>query len=359
MYPSICFIFPHPASGPTGGYKVVYEYANRFAADGYRVHIVYSGSIYWRRKPLRYKLTNCVRFVQQMIKGYSCRGWFPLDKRVKEHYTLSMCYRHVPKADVYVATSPYTAYYLDQYPVDSKRKFYFIQGKEDWGPGIKAILEDTYHAKLQKIAVSGWLQSMLKEEYQENSALIANGFDFEKFSLDIQPKLRKADSTSFLYSSQTLKRCEDIMDALNIVKKKYPSLKVTAFGVPARPNSMPDWYDYYQMPDAETHNRINNEAAIYVAASETEGWGLTVGEAMICGQAVCCTDNDGYKEMARHGETALLSPVCNPEALAANIILLIEDDSLRLSVALKGHEFIQRFRWEDSYAKFKMLIDNV
>lgn len=356
---SICFIFPHPASGPTGGYKVVYEYANRFAADGYRVHIVYSGSIYWMRKPLRYKLTNCVRFVQQMIKGYSCRRWFPLDKRVKEHYTLSMCYRHVPKADVYVATSPYTAYYLDQYPIDWKRKFYLIQDKENWGDGLKTILEKTYHAKLNKIVISDWLFKMLRNEYNEASYLIPNGFDFDAFKLIKPIEIRNRFVVSMLYHSMDRKRCCDTFRALEIVKKKYSSLKVMAFGVPARPNSMPDWYDYYQMPDAETHNRINNEAAIYVAASETEGWGLTVGEAMICGQAVCCTDNDGYKEMARHGETALLSPVCNPEALAANIIRLIEDDSLRLSVALKGHEFIQRFRWEDSYAKFKMLIDNV
>ena len=43
MPKSIDFLFPHPAAGPTGGYKVVYEYANRLANDGYGVHIVYSG----------------------------------------------------------------------------------------------------------------------------------------------------------------------------------------------------------------------------------------------------------------------------------------------------------------------------
>lgn len=43
---SIVILFPHPTAGPTGGYKVVYEYANRLANDGYDVHIVYSGSIF-------------------------------------------------------------------------------------------------------------------------------------------------------------------------------------------------------------------------------------------------------------------------------------------------------------------------
>ena len=38
---SIVILFPHPTAGSTGGYKVIYEYANRLVDDGYDVHIVY------------------------------------------------------------------------------------------------------------------------------------------------------------------------------------------------------------------------------------------------------------------------------------------------------------------------------
>ncbi|MDD6723064.1 MAG: glycosyltransferase, partial [Bacteroidales bacterium] len=71
--------------------------------------------------------------------------------------------------------------------------------------------------------------------------------------------------------------------------------------MPARPSGLPEWIDYHQRPDDELHLRINNEAAIYIGTSRTEGWGLTVGEAMMCGQAVCCTDNAGFREMATDG----------------------------------------------------------
>ena len=353
----ICFILPHPAKGPTGGYKIVYEYANRLANDGYEVDIVYSGSIFWKQKPLRFKLSNCVRYVQQRIKGFSCRTWFNLDARVKEHFTLSMNQRHVPEADVYVATSPYTAWYLNDYDIPSTRKFYLIQGFEDWGPGLKAILEKTYHMKLNKIVISKWLQELLINNYAEKSALIYNGFDFKKFGITIIPEKKNKYCISMLYSNQGLKRCCDAIEALYIVKGKYPQLRVNAFGVPPRPESLPEWFNYYQMPDDITHNRINNEAAIYIGSSVTEGWGLTVGEAMACGQAVCCTDNDGYREMAIHEHTALLSPVKNPKALASNIIRLIEDDTLRIKIAKEGHDYIQQFNWEDSYQKLKSMLN--
>lgn len=354
----ICFILPHPADGPTGGYKVVYEYANRLVADGFKVDVVYSGSIFWRQKPLRFKLSACVRYVQRWLKGFSSRGWFPLDRRVKEHFTLSMNYRHVPKADVYVATSPYTAWYINEYPIDNKRKFYLIQDYENWGPGLRVILEDTYHFPLNKIVISHWLQNMLREKYGETSELIPNGFDFTKFRMVTPPEERDRYCLSMLYHSMARKRCEDAMEAFSLVKARFPEVKVNVFGVPERPADMPDWFTYYQMPDAETHNAINNESAIFVAASEMEGWGLTVGEAMICGEAVCCTDNPGHREMAIEGKTALLSPVRDPQALAANIIRLIEDDDLRRRLARSGHEYIRSFRWDRSYTTFRQLISD-
>ena len=87
---SIVILFPHPTAGPTGGYKVIYEYANRLVDDGYDVHIVYSGSIFWRRKSLYHKFTACLRYIQKLFQGYSCKSWFALDERVQEHFIFSL-----------------------------------------------------------------------------------------------------------------------------------------------------------------------------------------------------------------------------------------------------------------------------
>lgn len=149
------------------------------------------------------------------------------------------------------------------------------------------------------------------------------------------------------------KGCSTSFSALNIVKQRYPQLEVNIFGTPARPASLPEWYHYYQSPSKEEHLRINNESAIYIAASVDEGWGLTIGEAMLCGQAVACTDNRGFREMAQDGITALLSPVNDAEALANNIISLIEDDEKRYEIANNGMEFIKTLSIDNSYRLFK------
>lgn len=345
---AITFIFPSPASGPTGGYKVAYEYANRLVADGYRVNIVYAGSIFWAQKTLYYKLTNCVRYVQRLLKGFSCRSWFPLDKRVKEVFAFSLNYRHVPKSDIYIATSPYTAMYVKDYPVESSRKFYLIQDYEKWGNLTDEMLRNTYHYNLQKIVISTWLGDIMKEE-KVNYTLIPNGFDFEYFKLEIPIQEKNKFKVSMLYHEMERKGCKYGIEALTYVKEKFPSLQVEIFGTPNRPELLPEWFHYTQCPNKEKHNYIYNDCAIYIGCSIIEGWGLTVGEAMICGAAVACTDNLGYREMAKDEETALLSPIKDSKALANNIIRLIENDDLRFRIAENGNKFIKNFSWDASY----------
>ena len=350
---AITFIFPHPVAGPTGGYKVVYEYANRLVADGHKVNVVYSGSLFWKKKSLYFKLTNCIRYLQMLIKGYGCRKWFKLDKRVKEHLTLSLNHRHVPKSDIYICTSPYTAMYVKDYPTENK--YYLIQDYENWGAVTDEKLIETYHYPLRKIVISTWLEKLMKKQGCD-CTFIRNGFDFDYFKKSKEIETRDRCTITMLYRPAVVKGCKYGFAALDIVKKEYPQLKVNIFGIEPRPVFLPEWYSYYQSPDKETHNRIYNEAAIFIGCSSVEGWGLPIGEAMICGAAVACTNNKGYLEMAKDGETALVSPIKDAQSLANNIVRLINDDELRHRIARNGNEFIKQFKWDSSYKKLKETI---
>lgn len=348
---TITFIFPHPVAGPTGGYKVVYEYANRLVADGHKVNIVYSGSLFWRKKPLYFKLTNCVRYLQMLIKGYGCRKWFNLDKRVKEHLTFSLNYRHVPKSDIYICTSPYTAMYAKDYPTESK--YYLIQGYENWGAVTDEMLRETYHYPLKKIVISRWLQEIIENDEREKCTLIYNGFNFNDFKEDIKICDKDKHCVTMLYHTLELKGAKYGLEALEIVKKQIPQLRANLFGTPPAPPLLPEWITYNQLPSKEKLNEIYNNGSIFIGTSSVEGWGLPIGEAMICGTAVACTNNKGYLEMAKDGDTALVSPIKDAQALANNIIRLIKDDELRHRIARNGNEFIKQFKWDDSYKKLK------
>lgn len=159
-----------------------------------------------------------------------------------------------------------------------------------------------------------------------------------------------------LYSPIEGKGCRYGLEALNIVKKEFPQLQVMLFGSATAPQELPAWYTYTKEPNREQHNHIYNEAAIFLAPSLQEGWGLPVGEAMMCGQAVVCTNNNGYKEMATNNVNALMSNIKDSASLAKNIITLITDDELRYKIAQEGHASIKKFDINNSYEQLKVAL---
>lgn len=352
---SITFLMPPFQYSPVGGFKVALEYANRLAIDGYNVHIVYADATKYKNGlsfKLKMKLLIKHYLFKLKILHRSIRIWFPLDKRVEEHNVFKLKYHFVPKTDIYICTAVDTAPYLNEYPIESSRKFYFIQDYEKWGRRDSDVRQ-TYHFPMNKIVVSSWLKDILVQEEHEKCDIVPNGFDMSEYYLTLPIKFKNKYVISMLNHYDKRKGCSTSFSALNIVKQRYPQLEVNIFGTPARPASLPEWYHYYQSPSKEEHLRINNESAIYIAASVDEGWGLTIGEAMLCGQAVACTDNRGFREMAQDGITALLSPVNDAEALAKNIISLIEDDEKRYEIANNGMEFIKTLSIDNSYRLFK------
>lgn len=355
---SIAFIFGGIRPFVNGGTKVVLEYANRLSKLGWQVRLVFSMSgdgaktfidhIHF----LLYQLKLIVKY------GISVRNWFDLDKSVAEVYVKSLNYADVPLSDVYVATYVSTAPFLNSYPIEAKRKFYFIQDYEIWGDNwTDDRTRGTYHFDMTKLVISTWLHQLLDHEGVE-SVIVPNGFDFDYFKMTIPYENKDRYSITILYNENPHKGVYYALEAVKLVKVKFPQLKVNLFGTyTQRPQNLPEWMCYYSCPDKDLHNKIYNESAIYVAASIYEGWGLTIGEAMICGCAIVCTDTDGFKEMVKDGETGLISPIKDVKSLAENVCKLIEDDELRIRIAKAGRNTIHRFSWNNSVKLFSDVLE--
>ena len=351
---SVTFMLPtRGGKGPSGGFKIVYEYANRLVRDGHEVHIVYPLTMQFRNEPLARKLRVLPRGLAWLCKGVSGRNWFPLDPAVREHLVPSLSERFLPDTDVYVATAVKTAYYLARFAPE-KKKLYLIQDYETWGVSGEYV-DASYRLGLRNIAISGWLRDRVTATGAD-CTLIRNAFDFDYFRLSVPIENRNPHSVAMLYHRDARKGCVYGLEAIARVKEQFPDLKATLFGVPERPADLPDWIEYHQQPDRETHNAIYNGSAIYLAPSLQEGWGLTVGEAMICGAAPVCTDTLGFREMVTDGENGLIVPTGDADVLADAMLRLLRDDALRQRLAKRASETIRAFNWDDAYSQFKKIL---
>lgn len=354
---SLVFLMPGPGNRPTGGGKVVYEYANRLADDGYQVNIIYPATSYFSTYNVKTKFRALLGFFYHLLRRtYTPYKWFNLSRRVKTHFVWSLAQSHVPKVDLYVATSLATAEYLNKYEnIDPQNKIYFIQGYESWDLGEERFLS-SLRFKMRKITIAPHLMKAI-EQQNSNAVQIEIGLDFDYFQPTITVEEKNKFVVSMLYHTAPLKGANDGLSAIYEVKKLHPELQAILFGHFSRPDDLPAWIEYYQQPDRITHNDIYGRSAMFIGPSHSEGFGLTLAEAMQCGCAVVCTDIGGYAAFCSDGYTALIAPVADIQTLALNIVRLLVDDGLRQMLALNGQKHVQQYTWQRAYSKFKQEID--
>lgn len=363
--PTIIFFLPSRDKYPIGGFKIVYEYANRFAANGYPVSILYPYrsviNLYSTNKFFLIRwIKNTVRFLEyiknSLLHSHKAGIWFSLNPTIRKHFCFRVTekvFKNYPRNSRVIATALRTSFELDLIKkIPPQNKYYFIQDFEAWGVSDDIVLS-SYKLNLNKITIAPWLQEKIKTS-GNSSYLVYNGFDFNYFRLTNPIDSRSPYEIAMLYHKDNRKRCSDALSALDIVYKSFPQLHVTLFGTPEKPN-LPEWCSYFQCPDKQMHNQIYNNASIFIAASECEGMALPPAESMICGCVLCCTDIGGFP-YAIDKETALKSPVYDVTALANNIIKLINNQDLRIRLAKAGNEYIRQFTWERAYFQFKEIL---
>lgn len=344
----VTFILPFSGRNPVGGFRVVYEYANHLVQRGHNVTVVHPAGLYLGVQKNDRLWRNILKYIVFGLTGnYLPQKWFQLDSRVRCIWAPSLKYWFVPKAEVVVATAWETAEWVGTYPDNRGRKYYLLQHLEDWAVERERLLR-TWKLPLRKIVIAQWLLD-LASEIGEEARYIPNGLDFETFGLDVPPESRQSSKVLMLHHELNWKGTEDGVAALTLVKESRPELEATLFGV-KRPETgqLPNWITFVENPSRRALRNLYNQAAVFVAPSWGEGWGLTACEAMQCGCALAMTAVNGHTEFGVDGVNTLMSPAHNPELLAKNILRLLTDSDLRLQLSRHGVETMCQFSWEQS-----------
>jgi glycosyltransferase involved in cell wall biosynthesis len=348
----VAFLLPEFSWRPSGGHRVVYEYANHLAARGHEVTVVHP-----RQLPKHPPAPASDLYGWITRKGVQLRNrarpakirWQPLDERVKIVIVPEPSACHLPDADAVFATAWQTAEYVAGYPESKGEKFYLIQHYEIWG-GAKHQVDLTWRAPLHKVVISKWLYEKGRSLGCSESEMtcIPNGINCERFRL-VTSLQERPKRIAMMCSNLEWKGSKDGLKAIEVAKDRHPALQAALFGICKRPAYVPRWIEYLRDPRQEVLiEQIYNGSSIYLCPSWTEGFGLPPAEAMACGCALASTNCTGISEYAEHEVTALLSPPRQPEVLAKSLLRLLENDDLRIRLALEGHRRIQTFTWEHS-----------
>lgn len=341
---------PFKARRPTGGFRVMYEYANRLAELGYSVHISYPLITPY----MKYRLPYFIRLILSYTEGFSTNQWFKFNPSITKSYIKSVEDKYITDADIVIATWWSNAAKMGKLSPSKGKKINLIQGFEDWEGHHDLLLQSYNMPNTVNVVVASYLEKIVKQYTNNPTVLISNSVNNKEYNISSPIESRSRFSVCMMYSTQEIKGSGYGLKALEIVKEKFPELKVELFGICPAPHHLPDWISYHRDP-SDLHSIYNNNA-IFITNSLTEGFGLVSVEAMACGCALICTDIPGHREYAIDNETALLVPVKEPETMAKRIINLIDDNDYRIKLAKQGNNYIQSFSWDVAVSKMDELI---
>jgi glycosyltransferase involved in cell wall biosynthesis len=111
--------------------------------------------------------------------------------------------------------------------------------------------------------------------------------------------------------------------------------------------------DAVQFVSGESDERLVEryaQSSVAVVPSLYEGFSLPAAEAMACGVPLVATSGGALSEVAgRDGESALVVPPGDPEALASAIRTLLDDPELGARLAEAGRRrVLERFTWKEA-----------
>jgi glycosyltransferase involved in cell wall biosynthesis len=330
---------------PSGGFKVVYEYANRLNWRGHQVTVVH---------PRNVAITDgLVEQVKAGLWQYKVRAknhplipWFQVDAGVNLELAPDLREQFIPAGDAIFATAFETAFPVSTFSPTKGKKFYLIQSYETWN-GEERKVQTSWKLPLYKIVISRHLLRLAADlgEFARTSH-IPIGLDLSTFKLTTPIAGRTSPRVGMLAHPNEAKGMKDGIQALQIVKKSIPGLQAVLFGTEPRNAEIPSWAQYIQRPSQQKLIELYNDCQVFLNPSWTEGWGLPAAEAMACGCALVSADNGGVNEFAMDKEDALIVPIRRPELLAERVARLLSDDSLRIKIATAGCQNIQKFTWE-------------
>src|SRR5262245_37877434 len=187
-------------------------------------------------------------------------------------------------------------------------------------------------------------------------AVVPNGIDIDRFAnacagFDRPAFLRAMNlpTDCLLVASigelRRLKRHDDLIRAIAIAQREVDNIHVVIAGVDTSPSEQNRQPLLDLVKQLDLSNRVqlvgwldNAEQLLcavdlFVSASETESFGLSIAEAMAAGTAVVATRTEGAQEVVTDQRTGLLVPIGDVEQLARAIVRLLKNEEERNRMA--------------------------
>ncbi len=159
-----------------------------------------------------------------------------------------------------------------------------------------------------------------------------------------------------LYSKESRKGSQIGVEAFIALKARYHKISLTLFGIPQRPDNLPEWIEYCNNPS--DLKDLYNRHRFFVSNSLEEGWGLPIHEAMACGCIIFCTKILGHVQFYQRSEGVFTYEKGDSSNLAQSIESVMKLPIERLmEYSSLNREAVAGYEWDTVITQFLKIIE--
>jgi glycosyltransferase involved in cell wall biosynthesis len=353
----VCFVMATPDM--SGGNRVIAIHAAALVARGHEVVVVHTPYEAEREPVLRRLLRQAVGRSRPPRPPPVCTylADAALDVRPLPSYR-PVAEADVPDGDVVVATWWETAEWVASLSDRKGAKIYFVQHHEIWPPLPEQRCRATYRLPLKKIVVAPWLRDVMAYEYGDaNSALVSNAVDHVQFHAP--PRARQPCPTvGFMFSDQPWKGTSVALDAIAMMRRRLPQLRVIAFGshTPDDPTRV-EGIELTVNPPQDRLRHLYAQCDVWLSPSESEGFGLPVLEAMACRTPVVSTRTGWAANGIVHRINGALIEPRDAPAMAMEALRILElPPAAWRDLSQAAHDSVAELHWDNSTHAFEEVL---
>lgn len=346
-----------PEVSQCGGVRVVLQYANELVGMGHDVvcYAPKSGQHFgWKR----------IFFPKEVLRmkfSSELRGeWF--SNKFQYEFPMWISNRSIRDADITIATSWITSYWVSKLDMHKGKKVYFIQDFETWGDDrYNEIVKASYKLRFDKcITVSTALHNLILKETEMDSVVVCNGV--EECFLKESKKNTNQITIGMPYREirgNDIKNCALGLNVLIQIKEKYLNVNLAAFGF-KKPRDWCGQIEFLENPTREELVEFYGRINILYVPSVYEGWGLPAMEAMAQGNAIVAGDSGIIQEIGvdEHNCIILQNPLDEGEAIK-KIIYLIENQEQMEKIGLRAKKCVSNMSQQHSAKKLEKILRDI
>ena len=243
-----------------------------------------------------------------------------------------------------------------------------------WGQGSDVYLPWTFKRPISKlvlknadavIALTADMKAEMCKICSRGIDVIPNGVDLERYEalpskVAIRAELGLDDDDRiavFVGTLRPVKGVKYLIEAMSIIKHRCATARLLLVGDGEERQSIEGMVKELNLEDTVTFlGRMSNDKVpkhmaasdVFVLPSLSEGFPVTVLEAMATGLPVVASRVRGLPEIIEDGRNGFLVEPKRPDQIADRVLVLLADSGLRQEVAAINREKARQYSWENT-----------